>query len=76
MPQEAVFHTGDKDIVFVDSGNGVFQPHQITLGAEANGFFEIKSGLNKDEVVVTDGNFLLDSESRLKAAIEGGAGAQ
>ena len=73
VPQDAVFHTGDKDIVFVDSGNGVFQPRQVTLGAEAEGFSEIKSGLQKDEVVVTSGNFLLDSESRLKAAIEGEA---
>ena len=73
VPQEAVFHTGDKDIVFMDSGNSVFQPRQVTLGAEANGFFEIKSGLKQDEVVVTSGNFLLDSESRLKAAIEGEA---
>jgi Cu(I)/Ag(I) efflux system membrane fusion protein len=72
VPQEAVFHTGDKDIVFVDSGKGVFRPRQVTLGAEANGFFEIKSGLKQDEIIVTSGNFLLDSESRLKAAIEGG----
>jgi Cu(I)/Ag(I) efflux system membrane fusion protein/cobalt-zinc-cadmium efflux system membrane fusion protein len=71
--QEAVFHTGDKDIVFVDAGNGLFQPRQVTLGTEAEGFFEIKSGLIQDEVVVTSGNFLLDSESRLKAAVEGGA---
>lgn len=73
VSQDAVFHTGDKDVVFVDSGKGVFQPRQVTLGGEANGFFEIKSGIKQDEVVVTSGNFLLDSESRLKAAIEGGA---
>ena len=71
VPQEAVFHTGDKDIVFVDSGKGVFQPRQVTLGTEANEFYEIKSGLKKDEIVVTSGNFLIDSESRLKAAVEG-----
>ncbi len=72
VPQEAVFHTGERDIVFVDSGKGVFEPRPVTLGTEAEGYDEIKSGLKEDEVVVTNGNFLLDSESRLKAAIEGG----
>ena len=72
VPQEAIFHTGDKDIVFVESGKGIFQPRQVSLGTEAEGYYEIKSGLQKDEVVVTNGNFLMDSESRLKAAIEGG----
>ncbi|HLF17623.1 MAG TPA: efflux RND transporter periplasmic adaptor subunit [Candidatus Omnitrophota bacterium] len=70
VPQDAVIHTGDKDVVFVDSGKGIFQPRQVTLGAETKGYFEIKSGLKQDEVVVTSGNFLIDSESRLKAAIE------
>jgi len=71
VPQEAVFHTGTKDIVFVDKGNGILQPREVILGTEAEGFFEIKSGLIQDEMVVTSGNFLIDSESRLKAAIEG-----
>ncbi len=71
VPHEAIFHTGTKDIVFVDVGNGVFQPRQVTLGAETDEFYEIKSGLKKDEIVVTSGNFLMDSESRLKAAVEG-----
>ncbi len=71
VPQDAVFHTGDQDIVFVDLGSGIFQPRLVTLGVEVDDFFEIKSGLKADEAVVTSGNFLLDSESRLKAAIEG-----
>ncbi len=70
VPQEAVFHTGTQDIVFVDKGNGIFQPRKVTLGTEAKGFFEIKSGLKEGETVVTSGNFLIDSESRLKAAME------
>ncbi len=74
VPQEAVFHTGTKDIVFVDAGHGIFRPQEITLGTEAEGFFEVKSGLKKEESVVTSGNFLIDSESRLKAAMEGMSG--
>lgn len=76
VPQEAVFHTGTKDVVFVDEGKGVFQPREVTLGSETDEFYEIKSGLKKDETVVTSGNFLMDSESRLKAAVEGMSGGQ
>lgn len=71
VPQEAVLHTGTKDVVFVDAGNGVFQPRQVILGSAAEEFYEIKSGLKKDEIVVTSGNFLIDSESRLQAALAG-----
>jgi len=42
----------------------------VTLGAKADGFYQVKSGLQEGEKVVTSGNFLIDSESRLKAALE------
>lgn len=71
IPEEAVFDTGTKKIVFVDKGQGVFEPRDITVGARAEGYYELKSGIQEGEVVVTSGNFLIDSESRLKAALEG-----
>ncbi len=71
VPQEAVFHTGTEDVVFVNEGKGLFQPREVTLGSETDEFYEIKSGVKKDEIVVISGNFLMDSESRLKAGIEG-----
>ena len=73
IPEEAVFHTGTQDIVFVDKGQGVFEPRQVTLGVKADGFYEVKSGIAEGEAVVASGNFLIDSESRLKAALQGAA---
>ncbi len=74
-PEEAVFDTGTKKIVFVDKGQGLFEPRDVIVGSKADNYYEIKSGVAVGETVVTNGNFLIDSESRLKAALEGmGAG--
>ena len=71
VPEEAVFDTGTQRIVFVDKGQGLFEPRDVTVGASADGYDELKAGVAEGEQVVTSGNFLIDSESRLKAAIEG-----
>ena len=71
IPEEAVFNTGTRQIVFVDKGQGLFEPCDVTVGAKGGGFYELKSGVSEGESVVTSGNFLIDSESRLKAALEG-----
>ena len=52
----------------------VFDPREVALGTKADGFYEIKSGLLEGEQVVTSGNFLIDSESRLRSALEGAGG--
>lgn len=75
LPAEAVFDTGTKKIVFVDKGRGLFEPRDVTVGAQMEGYYELKSGVGEGESVVTSGNFLIDSESRLKAAFEGMTGA-
>ena len=74
LPEGAVFDTGMTRIVFVDQGQGLFEPRDVTLGVKADDAFEVKSGVIEGEAVVTSGNFLIDSESRLKAALEGMAG--
>ncbi len=71
VPEEAVFATGEKNIVFVSKEEGSFEPRTVVLGAKADGFYEVQSGLQENEAVVTSGNFLIDSESRLKATLEG-----
>jgi len=78
VPEEAVFDTGTKKILFVDKGDGLFEPRDVTVGVKAEGYYEIKTGVDEGELVVTSGNFLIDSESRLKAALEGmgGGGGQ
>lgn len=71
VSQEAVFNTGTKQIVFVDKGEGLLEPRDVVLGAKTENDYQIQSGLQEGERVVTSGNFLIDSESRLKAALEG-----
>lgn len=78
VPQEAVFQTGDKNIVFVEKSEGFFEPREVKLGAKTEHAYEVKAGLGEGERAVISGNFLIDSESRLKSALEsaGGGGHQ
>src|SRR3989338_3359947 len=71
VPKEAVFMTGENNIVFVSNQTGQYEPRQVKLGVEADNYYQVKSGLSEGELVVTSGNFLIDSESRLKAALQG-----
>ncbi len=74
VPEEAVFQTGTRAIVFVDKGQGLFEPRDVTVGAKADQFYEIRGGVTEGERVVTSGNFLIDSESRLKGVLQGMGG--
>ena len=67
IPSEAVSPQGSFSVVFVDKGEGVFEPRRVELGDEAEGLYQVHSGVKEGEAVVTSGNFLLDSESRIKA---------
>lgn len=69
VPKEAIFNTGKEKIVFVSLGEGRYEPRMVETGLEGSDFAEIKSGLNEGEEVVLSGNFLIDSESRLKASL-------
>lgn len=71
VPEEAIFSTGKSTLVFVDKGKGVLEPRRVLLGSRADGVQEVKDGLKEGERVVSSGNFLVDSESRLKAALSG-----
>ena len=71
VPSEAVLDTGTRKILFVSKGDGVLEPRSVTVGVKAEDVVEVKEGVVQGELVVTSGNFLIDSESRLKAAIEG-----
>ncbi len=68
VPQEAVLDTGEMQVVFVDLGDGRLQPRHVKVGARVDGSIVILEGLSEGEVVVTSANFLIDSESRTKAA--------
>ncbi|WP_372683664.1 efflux RND transporter periplasmic adaptor subunit [Desulfosarcina sp.] len=70
VPQEAVIDSGVKKRVFVSRGKGKFEPREVIIGAEGNDYeFEVIDGLAEGEEVVLSGQFMLDSESRLKEAI-------
>ncbi len=68
VPQEAVLDSGKEQTVFVAHDAGYFEPRKITAGAKLDGKVVALSGLKAGETVVTSGNFLIDSESRLKSA--------
>ena len=70
VPQSAVLNSGDRQVVFVDRGNGQFEPRDVAIGQQREDRIEILSGLKPGERIVTSGNFLLDSESQLKAAVK------
>ena len=78
VPESAVLDTGSRQVVFVDKGEGRFEPRDVKLGHRGGGYVEIREGVTEGEAVVVSANFLIDAESNLKAALKGfsGAGAQ
>ena len=68
VPESAVLQSGLRQVVFVDQGQGVFAPREVKLGTKADSRFVVLDGLTAGERVVTSGNFLLDSESKLQSA--------
>ena len=71
VPQEALLDAGTEQIVFVALGDGYFEPRKVQLGARLDGRIIVLSGVKPGERIVTSGNFLIDSESRLKSAMGG-----
>jgi multidrug efflux pump subunit AcrA (membrane-fusion protein) len=69
VPEPAVVDTGEQQFVFVVRDDGTFEPRVALLGREAEGYYEVRGGLTAGERVVTSANFLIDSESRFRAAL-------
>ncbi|MBL8886476.1 MAG: efflux RND transporter periplasmic adaptor subunit [Phycisphaerales bacterium] len=70
VPRETIIDSGESQIVFVSSGKGRFEPRRVVMGRSgAHGLVQVLSGLKPGEQVVASGQFLLDSESRLREAI-------
>jgi len=74
VPADAVLNAGERQTVFVDRGNGYFEPRQVKIGEREGDRIQILSGLTQGERIVTSGNFLIDSESQMKAAASGMGG--
>ena len=71
VPESAVLDTGSRQAVFVEKGQGRFEPREVKLGHRGDGYVEIRQGLAEGEPVVVSANFLIDAESNLKAALKG-----
>lgn len=71
VPEDAVLRSGTGAVVFVALGDGKFEPRQVDMGVGGDdGYVQIRSGLRAGEEVVTSAQFMLDSESRLREAIQ------
>lgn len=67
LPESALMDTGERQLAFIDLGHGRIEPREVRVGREAEGYYEVLSGLKRGEKVVTSANFLIDSESKLKS---------
>ncbi len=70
VPEDALIDTGHTQLVFVDLGGGSIEPREVQPGQLADGYYEIVAGIHEGERVVTSAAFLIDSESRLRAAAQ------
>lgn len=69
VPSEAVIRTGSRNVIITALGKGKFLPKEVTVGLEGEGFIQVRNGLNEGETVITSGQFLIDSESNLREAV-------
>jgi Cu(I)/Ag(I) efflux system membrane fusion protein len=71
VPESAVLDTGIRKIVYLSKEGDILESREVTLGQKAEGYYEVLEGLSEGDIVVTSGNFLVDSESKLKGAAQG-----
>jgi len=71
VPESAILDTGSRQVVFVEKGQGRFEPRDVKLGHRGGGYVEVREGIAEGESVVVSANFLIDAESNLKAALKG-----
>jgi Cu(I)/Ag(I) efflux system membrane fusion protein len=67
VPADAVLDTGIRQVVFIDKGEGTLEPKEVKLGMKNDNYYIVQSGINEGDKVVTNANFLIDSESQLKS---------
>ncbi|MNP94933.1 efflux RND transporter periplasmic adaptor subunit [Variovorax boronicumulans] len=69
VPSEAVIRTGKRAVVIVRKADGAFEPRDVSTGADLGDDTEVVSGLNEGDQVVASGQFLIDSEARLRSVL-------
>ncbi|MDP2886407.1 MAG: efflux RND transporter periplasmic adaptor subunit [Ignavibacteria bacterium] len=70
IPEQSVIHTGERDVVVISRGDGRFESRDVKLGVLAGGYYQVLDGVKEGEQIVVSSQFLLDSESNLKAAMQ------
>lgn len=71
VPREAIMDSGLRKIVFLSLNDGHFKPLEVKTGVSTEEYSQVLEGLKEGDIVVVSGNFLIDSESKLKSALEG-----
>jgi len=70
IPDDAVLDAGKRQVVYVDKGEGNFEPREVTIGMKGEGMVEVTAGLKAGERVASSANFLIDSEAKLKGIVK------
>jgi multidrug efflux pump subunit AcrA (membrane-fusion protein) len=71
VPDEAVLRSGRRSLAILALGGGRFETREVTLGLDSgDGWLEVREGLGDGDTIVTSGQFLIDSESRLREAVQ------
>jgi nitrogen fixation protein FixH len=71
VPRSAVVDTGEHKLVYLAKANGIFEAHEVQLGEIAGEYFPVLAGLRGGERIVSEGNFLLDSQTRITGGMSG-----
>jgi len=69
VPESSVIRSGKKNIVVLGLEKGRFKPVEVTLGSYSNGYYHVLKGLKENDKIVTSGQFMIDSESSLRSAV-------
>ncbi len=69
-PEQSIIRSGERNLAVIALGNGYFEPREVTLGVSADGYVQILEGVSEGEQIVVSSQFLIDSESNLKAAVQ------
>ncbi len=70
VPEQAVIHSGERNVVVVSRGDGRFESRDVKLGVLASGYYQVLEGVQEGDKIVISSQFLLDSESNLKAVLQ------
>lgn len=72
VPKNAVIRTGEHNLVYIEKEKGIYEPRQVQISYEQDGYYAITSGLKEDEIIVTSGGFLIDSETQIQKGFTSG----